>query len=152
MGMFFAVLSRPVHPQSGSRWHDVVKCAEGFFVVEAFIRNNDLVVAAQRAFHTQFQIPSCASVPDRKSILSWVANFKGTGFVVKKRGCRPRRAFTYLNTLMQFNIQFCSLHYARPANMQLLSNYWTIAVFLEFYDFTYTTFHPYKMVVWLKNF
>lgn len=95
--------------------------AQRAFVVEAFIRNNDLVVAAQRAFHTQFQIPSCASVPDRKSILSLVANFKGTGSVVKKRGCRPRRACTYLNRLMQFNIQFCSLHYARLANMQLLS-------------------------------
>lgn len=48
------------------------------------------IVAAQRAFRTQLQIPSHVSVLDRKSILLWVKSFRETGSVVKKRGGRQR--------------------------------------------------------------
>lgn len=44
------------------------------------------IVAAQRVFRTQLQIPSHVSVSDTKSILLWVKNFRETGSVVKKRG------------------------------------------------------------------
>jgi len=63
------------------------------FAVEAFIRNNESVMA-QREFRTRFQIPPRHSVPDRKSIVLWVNNFRETGNVVKKRGERPRSART----------------------------------------------------------
>lgn len=61
--------------------------AQRTFAVEAFILT---IVAAQRAFCTQLQIPSHVSVSDRKSILLWVKNFRETGSVVKKRGGRQR--------------------------------------------------------------
>lgn len=48
------------------------------------------IVAAQRAFRTQLQIPSHVSVSDHKSILLWVKNFRETGSVVKKRNGRQR--------------------------------------------------------------
>lgn len=114
---------------------------------DAFIRNNDLVVAAQCTFCTQFHIP-LSSVPDCKSIMLCVKNFGGTGSVMKKhvgRLCLPIR----LNTSMQFKIQFWSLHNARGANMQLLFNYPTTAV-VEFYTLI-SSFTHIKWS-WTKNF
>ena len=43
------------------------------------------IVAVQRAFRTRYQIPPRDRVPDRKSILLWVENFRGTGSVSEKR-------------------------------------------------------------------
>lgn len=60
--------------------------AQRAFAVEAIIRNDDSVVMALHAFHTQFQIPPRVTVPDHKSIVLWIENFRGIGSVVKKRG------------------------------------------------------------------
>jgi len=43
-----------------------------------------LIVAVQRAFRTRYQIPPHDRVPDRKSILLWVQNFRETGSVSEK--------------------------------------------------------------------
>ena len=43
------------------------------------------IVAVQRAFRTRYQIHPRDRVPDRKSILLWVENFRGTGSVSEKR-------------------------------------------------------------------
>ena len=52
------------------------------------------IVAVQRAVRTRYQIPPRDRVPDRKSILLWVENFRGTGSVSKKRRGRPRTSRT----------------------------------------------------------
>jgi len=44
----------------------------------------------QRAFRTRYQIPPRDRVPDRKSILLWVENFRETGSMSEKRRGRPR--------------------------------------------------------------
>lgn len=71
--------------------------AQRAFAVEVYIRENESVIAAQRAFRIRFQIPRNRQVPDRKSIVLWVQNFRETGSVIKKGGGRPRTARTNEN-------------------------------------------------------
>jgi len=54
------------------------------FVVETYFSQSHSIVAVQRAFRTRYQIPPRDRVPDRKSILLWVENFRETGSVWKK--------------------------------------------------------------------
>lgn len=67
------------------------------FAVEAYIRGNESVIVAQRAFRIRFRIPRRQAIPDRKSITLWVKNFREAGTVVRKRGGRPRTARTLEN-------------------------------------------------------
>ena len=53
------------------------------FVVESFIRNNESVIATQRAFRIYFELNRGDAVPDRKTILLWVPNFRSTGSATK---------------------------------------------------------------------
>ena len=55
------------------------------FAVETYFSQSHSIVAVQRAFGTRYQIPPRDRVPDRKSILLWVENFRGTGSVSKKK-------------------------------------------------------------------
>ena len=64
------------------------------FAVETYFSQSHSIVAVQRAFRTRYQIPPRDQVPDRKSILLWVENFRGTGSVSKKRRGRPRTSRT----------------------------------------------------------
>jgi len=65
------------------------------FVVEAFFKNNESVIATQRAFRTHFRIPSKGDVPTRKTILRWAAKFRQTGSTLnRKPPGRPRSART----------------------------------------------------------
>lgn len=55
------------------------------FAVETYFSQNQSIVAVQRAVRTRYRIPPRNAVPDRKSILLWVKNFRECGSVVKKR-------------------------------------------------------------------
>ena len=55
------------------------------FDVETYFSQSHSIVAVQRAFRTRYQIPPRDRVPDRKSILLWVGNFRETGSVSEKR-------------------------------------------------------------------
>jgi len=55
------------------------------FAVETYFSQIHSIVAVQRAFRTRYQIPPPDRVPDRKSILLWVENFRETGSVSEKR-------------------------------------------------------------------
>ena len=55
------------------------------FAVETYFSQSHSIVAVQRAFRTRYQILPRDRVPDRKSILLWVENFRETGSVSEKR-------------------------------------------------------------------
>jgi len=55
------------------------------FAVETYFSQSHSIVVMQRAFRTRYQIPPRDRVPDRKSILLWVENFRETGNVSEKR-------------------------------------------------------------------
>ena len=64
------------------------------FAVETHFSQSHSIVAVQRAFRIRYQIPPQDGVPDRKSILLRVENFRGKGIVSKKRRGRPRTSRT----------------------------------------------------------
>ena len=64
------------------------------FAVETYFSQSHSIVAVQRAFRTRYQIPPRDRVPDRKSILLWVKNFREMGSVSEKRWGRPRTSRT----------------------------------------------------------
>lgn len=118
--------------------------AQRAFAVEAFIRNNESVILAQREFRTRFQIPPRDSVPDRKSIVLWVKNFRETGSVVKKRGGRPRSARTpeNINAVRQSVLQSPQRSARKHAAALLMSDRSVRRILhMDLH------FHPYKMVV-----
>ena len=55
------------------------------FAVETYFSQSHSIVAVQHAFRTRYQIPPRDRVPDRKSTLLWVENFRETGSVSEKR-------------------------------------------------------------------
>ena len=55
------------------------------FAVETYFSQSHSIVAVQGAFRTRYQIPPRDRVPDRKSVLLWVENFRETGSVSEKR-------------------------------------------------------------------
>jgi len=55
------------------------------FAVETYFLQNHSIVVVQHAFRTRYQIAPRDRVPDRKSILLWVENFRETGSVSEKR-------------------------------------------------------------------
>ncbi|CAI6375955.1 unnamed protein product [Macrosiphum euphorbiae] len=55
------------------------------FVVEQYFRNNDPVVKVQRLFRRNFGIGRRGAVPDRNTVHRWVAGFRRTGSVMKKK-------------------------------------------------------------------
>ncbi|GFW63634.1 DUF4817 domain-containing protein [Trichonephila clavipes] len=61
------------------------------FVLEEYIHNGGSVFTTRRVFRVRFQLDRHDSVPDRKTIPVWVANFRATGSALKKKlPCRPR--------------------------------------------------------------
>ena len=65
------------------------------FVVETFFKNNESVIATQRAFRRHFRLGRRAPVPDRKTILLWVSNMRATGSTLKRKPPgRPRSVRT----------------------------------------------------------
>lgn len=65
------------------------------FVCETFMKSNDSVITTQRTFRTHFALGRRAPVPDRKTILLWVSNFRATGSALKRKSTgRPRSVRT----------------------------------------------------------
>jgi hypothetical protein len=55
------------------------------YVVETDLKNAESVIATQRLVRTHFSLGRNATVPDRKTILLWVANFRATGSALEKK-------------------------------------------------------------------
>lgn len=61
------------------------------FVVEQFIKNGGSPINTQRAFRIRFALGRRDPVPDKKTIYSWVSNFRQTGSALKRKPPgRPR--------------------------------------------------------------
>ena len=60
------------------------------FVVETYFKCGDSVIAAQCQFHTHFGIGWHGRVPNRKTILLWICNFRQTSSALKRKS--PGRA------------------------------------------------------------
>ncbi|PNF24557.1 hypothetical protein B7P43_G05389 [Cryptotermes secundus] len=113
------------------------------FAVEAYFSNNHSYVAVQRAFHTPFGIKPRGPVPDRKSIVLWVENFRTTGSVVKKSPGRQRTVTTPENVeAVRQSILRSPRRSARKHVVALdISNRSMCRILHE-----HLHFHPYKMV------
>uniref|UniRef100_A0A0A9YLJ5 Transposable element Tc3 transposase n=1 Tax=Lygus hesperus TaxID=30085 RepID=A0A0A9YLJ5_LYGHE len=61
------------------------------FVYDAFVKNNESVVAVQRAFRIRFNVPRRGAIPDRKTIIKWVNAFRTTGVITKQKPPGPAR-------------------------------------------------------------
>ena len=55
------------------------------FIVENFLTNGESVTAALRNFRNHFQLRRRDPVPDRKTVLLWVENFRATGSALKRK-------------------------------------------------------------------
>ncbi|KAL4716303.1 hypothetical protein ACJJTC_014783 [Scirpophaga incertulas] len=65
------------------------------FVVEAYFKSGDSVVAVQRQFRRRFNVGPRGKVPTRNTILLWVDNFRATSLALKRKSTgRPRSART----------------------------------------------------------
>ena len=65
------------------------------FVAETLFKNNESVVATQRAFRRYFRLGRRAPVPDRKTMVLWVWNMRATGSTLKRKPPgRPRSVRT----------------------------------------------------------
>jgi len=107
------------------------------FAVETYFSQGHSIVAVQRAFRTRYQIPPRERVPNRKSILLWVENFRETGRVSEKnmrtitelsntrehRGCRTVR-FAVSQVLCtqnttQTTVTTCKIFFLRLCDLKL---------------------------------
>ncbi|XP_050302993.1 uncharacterized protein LOC126740872 [Anthonomus grandis grandis] len=65
------------------------------FVIETFFKSNESVITTQRNFRTHFALGRHDPVPDRKTTLLWVLNFRATGSALKRKLTgRPRSVQT----------------------------------------------------------
>ena len=118
------------------------------FPVETYFSQSHSNVAVQRALRTRYQIPPQDRVPDRKSILLWVENFRGTGSVSKKED--DRRPLGHQRTSRLSHGPFCSLPGALHANKHLpLAS--QIVLFVEFFTKTATAHTARKSVAVLRE-
>jgi transposase len=58
--------------------------AHGAFAVEAYYKNNDSYVSAQRVFGNHFNNP-CNDGPSAHAIKTWIKNFEETGSTLEKK-------------------------------------------------------------------
>ena len=73
------------------------------FVIETFMKNNESVITTQRTLRTHFALGRHAPVPDRKTILLWVSNFRATDSALKRQSTgRPVTADRYVDMLRNF--------------------------------------------------
>mgnify|MGYP003623301927 CR=1 FL=1 len=64
------------------------------FIYDAYVRNGDSVVVAQRLFRRHFNVGRHGPVPTRKTIVKWVQQFRATGSVIKKSAGAQRTVRT----------------------------------------------------------
>ena len=55
------------------------------FVVETYFKCGGSVIAAQRQFRTHFGVGRHGRVPNRKTILLWICNFRQTSSALKRK-------------------------------------------------------------------
>ena len=60
--------------------------AQGTFAVNAFNKNGESFVIAQRVFRIEFGIHRNRAVPSAHAIKTWVRNFEAIGYTLKKKG------------------------------------------------------------------
>ena len=60
--------------------------AQSAFAMNAFYKNSDIFVIAQRVFRIEFGIHRNRAVPSAHAIRTWVRNFEATGSTLKKKG------------------------------------------------------------------
>jgi hypothetical protein len=60
--------------------------AQSAFAMEAFYKNGDSFVIAQREFRKEFEIHRNRAVPSAHAIKTWVRNLEATGSTLKKKG------------------------------------------------------------------
>ena len=108
------------------------------FAVETYFSRSHSIAAVQRTFRTRYQIPPRDRVLDRKSILLWVENFRGTGNVSKKKEEDGHGPLEHQRTSRLSDGPFCSLPGALQANIRppLASQ---IVLFVEFFTKTCTS-------------
>jgi hypothetical protein len=56
-----------------------------FYVVEEFIQNGSSPIMTQHAFHIRFALGRRDPIPDKKTIHSWVSNFRQIGSLLKRK-------------------------------------------------------------------
>jgi len=114
------------------------------FAVETYFSQSHSIVVVQHAFHTRDQIPPRDRVPDRKSILLWVENFRGMGSVSKKRRGQPRTSRTPENieAVRRSVLQSPRRSARKHASALGISNRSVRRILHQDLHF-----HPYKMVV-----
>jgi transposase len=62
------------------------------FVTKIYFKNGDSVIATQRLFRRHFEVGRHGRVPDKKTIFSWVGNFRKTGSALKQKSSGRRRS------------------------------------------------------------
>lgn len=61
------------------------------FTYDAYVRNGESVVTAQRLFRVHFNRGRNGTIPSRNTILSWVRTLRSTGSIVKKKPPGPTK-------------------------------------------------------------
>lgn len=114
------------------------------FAVETYFSENKSIVAVQRALRTRYGIPPRNTVPDRKSILLWVENFRACGSVVQKRvgAQRTIRTPENIDRVRRSILQSPKRSARKHASALALSNRTVRRILHEDLHF-----HPYKMVI-----
>jgi len=85
------------------------------FAVETYFSQSHSVIAVQRVFCTRYQIPPRDRVPDQKSILLWVENFRKREVCLKKNE-DDHGPLKHQRTSRLSDSPFCSLPGSLPAN------------------------------------
>jgi len=115
------------------------------FVVEQFFRNNDSVVTVQRIFRQYFRVGRHGAVPGRNTVLRWVAAFRSTGSVMKKklpglpRSVRTQENVDRVRTAMVASPRRSTRRHAVAMDMSRRSLHRILHDDLKF--------HPYKIMI-----
>ena len=78
------------------------------FVVDTYFKCGDSMIAAQRQFHIHFGMGQHGKVPNRKTILLWIRNFRQTSSPLKRKS--PGRISQHTDTRDHHNSETCCHH------------------------------------------
>lgn len=114
------------------------------FAVEAYFKNGESVIIAQRKFRVHFHISAHGKIPSSRAIRMWVKNFRETGSALKKKpGGSVRRVRTSENTeSVRQAIQHSPRRSARQHAQALGLSRTSLTRILHELNF-----HPYKIAV-----
>jgi len=100
------------------------------FVIEAFFKNAECVIATYRAFRTRFGLNPNDSIPYRKTILNWIKNLMTTGSVMPEKSTeRSKSARTpenhepfFKSPLRRTYIYVIHIYYTKQGKLTILMN------------------------------